>query len=62
MIREALKALWEYRVRAVLTLSILAFGITALVGILTALEALRVFIATRLAGLGTQAFLISISS
>jgi putative ABC transport system permease protein len=62
MIREALKALWEYRVRAVLTLSILAFGITALVGILTALEALRVFIATRLAGLGTQAFLISSSS
>ncbi len=62
MIREALKALWEYRIRAVLTLSILAFGITALVGILTALEALRTFIATRLVGLGTQAFLINSSS
>ncbi len=62
MIREALKALWEYRIRAVLTLSILAFGITALVGILTALEALRTFIATRLVGLGSQAFLINSSS
>ncbi len=62
MIREALKALWEYRTRAILTLSILAFGITALVGILTALDALRAFIATRLVGLGTQAFLINSSS
>ncbi len=62
MIREALKALWEYRIRAILTLSILAFGITALVGILTALEALRTFIATRLVGLGSQAFLINSSS
>lgn len=62
MIREALKALWEYRIRAILTLSILAFGITALVGILTALEALRTFIATRLLRLGSQAFLINSSS
>ncbi len=62
MIREAFKALWEYRIRAILTLSILAFGITALVGILTVLEALRVFMATRLAGLGTQAFMISSNS
>lgn len=59
MLREALKALWEYRLRAALTLSILAFGITALVGILTVLEALRSFIAKDLAGLGTQAFVIS---
>lgn len=59
MIREALKALWEYRLRAALTLSILAFGITALVGILTSLEALRAFIAHNLAGLGSQAFAIS---
>lgn len=59
MIREALRSLLEYRARALLTLSILAFGITALVGILTALDALRVFIATRLAGLGSQAFMIS---
>lgn len=59
MLREALKALWEYRLRAALTLSILAFGITALVGILTVLEALRGFIAKDLAGLGTQAFVVS---
>lgn len=59
MLREALKALWEYRLRAALTLSILAFGITALVGILTVLEALRGFIAKDLAGLGTQAFVLS---
>ncbi|MCS6894912.1 MAG: ABC transporter permease [Bacteroidia bacterium] len=59
MIREALKALWEYRLRAALTLSILAFGTTALVGILTSLEALRTFIARNLAGLGSQAFSIS---
>ncbi|MEN3040308.1 MAG: ABC transporter permease [Bacteroidia bacterium] len=59
MIREALKALWEYRLRAALTLSILVFGTTALVGILTSLEALRTFIARNLAGLGSQAFSIS---
>ncbi|MCX7606198.1 MAG: ABC transporter permease [Bacteroidia bacterium] len=59
MIREALKALWEYRLRAILTLTILAFGITALVGILTTLEALRGFIAKDLAGLGTQTFVIT---
>lgn len=59
MIREALKALWEYRLRAALTLSILAFGITALVGILTSLEALRTFIARNLAGLGSQSFVLS---
>lgn len=59
MIREALKALWEYRLRAALTLSILAFGITALVGILTSLEALRTFISRNLAGLGSQAFILS---
>lgn len=59
MIREALKALWEYRLRAFLTLSILAFGITALVGILTSLEALRTFIARNMVGLGSQAFSIS---
>ncbi len=62
MIREALRSLLEYRTRALLTLSILAFGITALVGILTALDALRVFTATRLAGLGSQAFMISSGS
>ncbi|MEN2992620.1 MAG: ABC transporter permease [Bacteroidia bacterium] len=44
MIREALKALWEYRVRAILTLSILVFGLVALVGIFTVLEALKGFI------------------
>ncbi|MCS7162784.1 MAG: ABC transporter permease [Bacteroidia bacterium] len=44
MIKEALKALWEYRVRAILTLSILVFGIVALVGIFTVLEALKGFI------------------
>ncbi|MCS7296961.1 MAG: ABC transporter permease [Bacteroidia bacterium] len=59
MIREAFKALWEYRIRAILTLSILAFGITALIGILTSLEALRTFIARNLAGLGSQAFSLS---
>ncbi|MCX8112118.1 MAG: ABC transporter permease [Bacteroidia bacterium] len=59
MIREALKALWEYRLRAILTLSILAFGITALVGILTSMEALRSFIAHNLSGLGSQAFSLS---
>lgn len=59
MIREALRALWEYRVRAILTLSILAFGITALVGILTSLEALRGYLAQGLGGLGTRAFSLS---
>lgn len=59
MIREALRALWEYRLRAILTLSILAFGITALVGILTSLEALRGFLAQGLGGLGTRAFSVS---
>ncbi|MCS7188496.1 MAG: ABC transporter permease [Bacteroidia bacterium] len=59
IVREALKALWEYRIRALLTLSMLAMGITALVGILTTLEALRVFIAKSLVGLGTQTFLVT---
>jgi len=59
VIQEALRALWEYRVRAILTLSILAFGITALVGILTSLEALRGFLAQSLGGLGTRAFSVS---
>lgn len=58
MIAEALRALWEYRLRAILTLSILAFGITALVGVLTALEALRSYLNQAFGGLGPHAFMI----
>ena len=59
MIAEALKALWEYRLRAILTLSILALGITALVGILTTLDALRGFIAHKLLGFGPHTFVVT---
>ncbi|MCS6789694.1 MAG: ABC transporter permease [Bacteroidia bacterium] len=59
MIAEALRALWEYRLRAILTLSILAFGITALVGVLTALEALRGYLNEAFGGLSPHAFMIT---
>ncbi len=58
-IRVALKAIKSNRVRAVLTMSIIAFGIMALVGILTAIDGLKSTLTTQFTMMGANTFSIT---
>lgn len=57
-IKLALESIKGNKVRAILTLSIIAFGIMALVGILTAIDGLKASINNNFATLGTNTFTI----
>lgn len=58
-IRVAFKAIKSNRVRAVLTMSIIAFGIMALVGILTAIDGLKSTLTTQFTMMGANTFSIT---
>ncbi len=55
-VKEAAKSIQENLLRTVLTASIVAIGITALVGILTAIDALQASITEGLSGFGANSF------
>jgi putative ABC transport system permease protein len=55
-IELAFNAIWSNLLRAVLTLLIIAFGIMALVGILTSIDAIKSSMANNLASMGTNTF------
>ena len=55
-IELAFNAIWSNLLRAVLTLLIIAFGIMALVGILTSIDAIKSSMADNLASMGTNTF------
>lgn len=57
-IKLAISSIKGNKVRAILTLSIIAFGIMALVGILTAIDGLKASISENFATLGTNTFSI----
>lgn len=57
-IREALRAIASNRLRALLTAAIIAIGITALIGILTAIRAIDESLNDNLASLGANSFTI----
>ena len=58
-IRVAFKAIRSNRVRAVLTMAIIAFGIMALVGILTAIDGLKSTLTTQFTMMGANSFSIT---
>jgi len=58
-IRVAFKAIKSNRVRAALTMSIIAFGIMALVGILTAIDGLKSTLTTQFTMMGANTFSIT---
>jgi putative ABC transport system permease protein len=58
-IRVAFKAIRSNRVRAVLTMAIIAFGIMALVGILTAIDGLKSTLTEQFTMLGANSFSIT---
>jgi putative ABC transport system permease protein len=58
-LRISLKAIASNRVRAVLTMCIIAFGIMALVGILTAIDAIKSSITNQFSMMGTNSFVIT---
>ncbi len=58
-IRQALRAIEGHKVRAVLTLLIIAIGIMALVGILTAIDSLKASIESSFRFMGSNTFVIS---
>ncbi|MCU0448380.1 MAG: ABC transporter permease [Bernardetiaceae bacterium] len=55
-VKEALKAIKDNLLRTSLTAAIIAIGITALVGILTAIDGIKASISTGLADLGSNSF------
>ncbi len=55
-IELAFNAIWSNLLRAVLTLLIIAFGIMALVGILTSIDAMKSSMTNNLASMGTNTF------
>ena len=55
-IREGIRSIKSNRLRTVLTAAIIAIGITALVGILTAIEGIQSSVSGNLAGLGANNF------
>ncbi len=57
-IRQALESIKSHLLRALLTVLIIAFGIMALVGILTAIDAIRLSITDNFARLGANSFSI----
>jgi putative ABC transport system permease protein len=58
-IRVAFKSIKSNRVRAVLTMAIIAFGIMALVGILTAIDGLKSTLTTQFTMMGANTFSIT---
>lgn len=58
-LRIALKAIQSNRVRAILTICIIAFGIMALVGILTAIDAIKSSLTSQFTMMGANSFTIS---
>src|SRR5512136_3118998 len=58
-IRVAFKAIRSNRVRAVLTMAIIAFGIMALVGILTAIDGLKSTLTEQFTMMGASSFTIT---
>ena len=58
-VRVAFKAIRSNRVRAVLTMSIIAFGIMALVGILTAIDGLKSTLTEQFTMMGANSFSIT---
>ncbi|MBN2666249.1 MAG: ABC transporter permease [Bacteroidales bacterium] len=58
-LRIAIRAISSNRVRAILTMSIIAFGIMALVGILTAIDAIKSSLTSQFTMMGANSFTIS---
>jgi putative ABC transport system permease protein len=58
-LRIALRAIKSNRVRAILTICIIAFGIMALVGILTAIDAIKSSLTNQFTMMGANSFTIS---
>lgn len=58
-LRIALKAIRSNKVRAILTICIIAFGIMALVGILTAIDAIKSSLTTQFTMMGANSFTIT---
>ena len=58
-VRVAFKAIRSNRVRAALTMSIIAFGIMALVGILTAIDGLKSTLTEQFTMMGANSFSIT---
>lgn len=58
-LRIAIRAISSNRVRAVLTMCIIAFGIMALVGILTAIDAIKSSLTSQFTMMGANSFTIS---
>ena len=58
-LRIAIKAIQSNRVRAILTICIIAFGIMALVGILTAIDAIKSSLTSQFTMMGANSFTIT---
>ncbi len=58
-LRIAIKAIQSNRLRAILTICIIAFGIMALVGILTAIDAIKSSLTSQFTMMGANSFTIS---
>lgn len=58
-LRVSVRAIRSNRVRAVLTMAIIAFGIMALVGILTAIDAIKGSLTSQFATMGANSFAIT---
>ena len=58
-LRVSLRAIGSNRVRAILTMAIIAFGIMALVGILTAIDAIRGSLTNQFSMMGANTFSIT---
>jgi putative ABC transport system permease protein len=58
-LRIAIKAIQSNKVRAILTMSIIAFGIMALVGILTAIDAIKSSLTSQFTMMGANSFTIT---
>ncbi len=59
-IREGLRSIQANQLRSVLTAAIIAIGITALVGILTAIDGIQASVTSSLDGLGANTFSIAV--
>jgi len=58
-LRVAIKAIMSNRVRAFLTICIIAFGIMALIGILTAIDAIKTSLTSQFTMMGANSFTIT---
>jgi putative ABC transport system permease protein len=58
-LRVAIKAIRSNRVRAILTICIIAFGIMALIGILTAIDAIKTSLTSQFTMMGANSFTIT---